>query len=294
MSERIDDPTFQDYSWTDDERSLYHANNGSSNSSTEPANVQQGKSGPQESSPTNNHATPTTSNPSITSYNGMMVDVRDNGGQHFQQNGKIYYKKGEKLYGAEQIPGGNYTVAEVPDSEAKGIIAKDILDNGKSLYARNRIYYLHGNTVYGFDQKADGSTEAYAVSPHEDADIYTVAHSKGRSMPTAEAPLIDPTDVIGAGLAKAGITASRTAGSLLNRAGAAAMVEARGQSKTSLRRHPSTLPTIRLKNGITINNRPFPASARGHSSLAEAQHPKKLTDMPTQLLHNIGTNRVRA
>jgi len=188
-------------------------------------------SAPQENSSANNHVSPTNSNPSITSYNGVMVDVRDNGGQHFQQNGKIYYNKGEKLYGAEQIPGGNYTVAEVPESEAKGIIARDILDNGKSLYARNRIYYLHGDTVYGFDQKADGSTEAYAVSPHEDADIYTVAHSKGRSMPTAETPLIDPTDAMGAGLAKAGITAARTTGNLLSRAGAATLAGGTGAIK---------------------------------------------------------------
>jgi len=242
MSERTDDPTFKandpainevygkdTFSFgghiyeTTGGSTFLHGGESNGRSSTEPASAQQGKSSPQENSPANNHISPGNLDASVTSYNGVMVDARDNGGYHFNQNGRIYYKKGDILYGAEQIPGGNYTVAEVPESEAKGIIAKDILDNGKSLYARNRIYYLHGDTVYGFNQKADGTTEAYAVSPHEDADIYKVAHSKGRSMPTAETPLISPTDALGAGLAKAGITAARTTGNLLSRAGSAAL-----------------------------------------------------------------------
>lgn len=181
-----------------------------------------GSATPESQPPGNRNTAQANSNPSITSYNGVMVDVRDNGGRHYEQNGKIFYKKGETFYGAEKIPGGNYSVAEVPESEAKGIIAKEIMDNGKSLYARNRIYYLHDGTAYDIGQKADGSTEAYAVSPHEDADIYTVAHSKGRSMPTAEDPLIDPVEVATAGLIGGVSAAAKTGGTLMARIGAGA------------------------------------------------------------------------
>lgn len=85
MSERIDDPSFEDYSWVDDERRL-HENGG------------------QQAQP--------------DLWNAYRHDAGDSS---FAYNGKLYVHSGGNFYEGTPVAGGDFTLSGIPQDEATRI-----------------------------------------------------------------------------------------------------------------------------------------------------------------------------
>ncbi|WP_173081702.1 hypothetical protein, partial [Fundidesulfovibrio magnetotacticus] len=159
MSERANDPTFSDYTWMDHEREFFEnsqANRGDQASAPGGSESYGNSQGyPQPSAPRFQEGSPEDSG--VKSWNDISSGISRDGGYHFTQDNQLYYRKGDRLYRANPMHGGDYSVSPIPGDEAGKIHDREILANGQPVYARNKVYYHHEGTVYGAEKKPDGS-----------------------------------------------------------------------------------------------------------------------------------------
>lgn len=165
-------------------------------------------------------------NSGLKTWNDITSGISRDGGYHFTQDNQLYHRQGGRLYRANPMQGGDYSVSPVPGDEAGKIHDREILANGQPVYARNKVYTHHEGTVYGTEKRPDGSPRLYSLSPHEDEDVYAIVRRPGRSEGTAVEPMIDPVAVGSAGLTGGVRAFAHASGPTLHRLGAGLQGEA--------------------------------------------------------------------
>jgi len=171
---------------------------------------------PQQPGMTEPHESPTQS-ASIKSWNDITNGISKDGGFHFTQGDRLFYKQGNSLYHAKPIAGGDYSISTIPKDEAQGIITKEIDNNGDPVFAKNNHYQLHNGTVHGRKLQQDGTLGFYPLAPDENKYIYNVANTAGKVDDGLQAPYIDPIDVVASGLVGGAGAAVKSSGNTLRR-----------------------------------------------------------------------------